>query len=161
MQMMNFSFYLVLVWEGISITLNSSLAYIPNSCRPAPLALNVFCEQSHKIINITVSRSRRVGMDCLLYTFHSAGSWVIVSCITVVEDRLDISLEAGVGNRELMITVMDMETSYVIVVYSNHISFTTSVQPNILCTVSLTGLHSPWILLLSSLTSARGWVKSR
>ena len=69
-------------------------------------------------------------MDCLLYTFLSAGSLVLVSCITVVEDRLDISLEAGVGNRELMITVMDMETSYVIVVYSNHISFATSVQPN-------------------------------
>ena len=50
--------------------------------------------------------------------------------------RLEISLEAGVGNIELMITVMDMETSYVIVVYSNHISFTTSVltglQPSLL-----------------------------
>ena len=41
---------------------------------------------------------------------------------------MGISLEAGVSNRELMITVMDMETSYVIVVYSNDISFTTSVH---------------------------------
>ena len=156
MQMMNFSFYLRLVWEGISITLNSSLAYIPNSCRPAPLALNVLCEQSHKIINITVSSQQEQKGWNELFALHFPLCWKLVSCITVVEDRLDISLEAGVGNRELMITVMDMETSYVIVVYSNHISFTTSVQPNILYSVSLTGLHSPRILLYFRLTSARG-----
>ena len=50
--MMNLSFYLVRLWEGISITLNLTLAYIPNSSCPAPLAFNVVCEQSHQIINI-------------------------------------------------------------------------------------------------------------
>ena len=47
------------------------------------------------------------------------------------DGRLDISLEAGVSNTELMITVMDMETSDVIVVLGNDVSFTTSVHTNI------------------------------
>ena len=48
------------------------------------------------------------------------------------DGRLDFSLEAGAAviqsNIELMITVMDMETSYVIVVYNNDVSFTTSAH---------------------------------
>ena len=75
MQMMNFSFYLRLVWEGISITLNSSLAYIPNSVRPAPLALNVFCEQSHKIINITVSSQQEQKGWNGLFALHFPLCW--------------------------------------------------------------------------------------
>ena len=62
------------------------------------------------------------------------------------EAEPDISLEAGgVSNTELMITVMDMETSYVIVVNNNDVSFTTS---------ALTAISHPRHLI-------RGWRESK
>ena len=65
------------------------------------------------------------------FTLGTLGTWVCVNynLLTIRQEvLLDISLEAEVSNTELMITVMDMETSYVIVVYSNDGSFTTSAH---------------------------------
>ena len=51
MQMKRQSFYLCSAVGSISITLNWTLAYIPNSSCFAPLAFNVSCEQSRTIHN--------------------------------------------------------------------------------------------------------------